>query len=94
MILENHEFLLDLNTSLTEVLLKLTGIEKYVSYTTSFMPPGATENDFRYKITPKKKSTFPSKEYIQVFNTNSGFIPGLSIIDLVFNIGPEAVNYI
>ena len=93
-IMTNHVFLLDLNTGLTEALLKILKIEKHVSYTSAFMSVGATDYDFRYKITPKKKSLFPAKEYTQVFNINSGFISGLSIIDMVFNMGPESMNYL
>jgi hypothetical protein len=33
------------------------------------------------------------KPYIQVFGNNS-FVPGLSILDLIFNTGPEAAEYL
>jgi hypothetical protein len=93
-IMKNHEFLIDLNKELTEVLLKFLGIKRLISYSASFSPVGEPDNDFRYLITPKKPSDFAMKEYIQVFDTGVGFIPGLSIIDLVFNMGPEAVSYL
>jgi hypothetical protein len=93
-IMKNHEFLLDLNTSLTEAILDILGIKKTVSYTSAFLAAGSADNDFRYSISPKKKSGFTAKEYTQVFNNNSGFINGLSIIDLVFNMGPDSVCYL
>jgi hypothetical protein len=93
-ILMNHELLMDLNTSLTEAILKILGINKSIVYTSSFLPPGLADNDFRYSISPKKKSCFTASEYTQVFNNNSGFSPGLSIIDLIFNMGPDSVCYL
>lgn len=91
---KNHEFLLDLNMELIETLLEILKMKKTISYTTNFEPVGEMENDFRYKITPKEESPFTLKEYYQVFNNGEGFVPDLSIIDLVFNMGPEAVDYL
>jgi hypothetical protein len=93
-ILENHEFLLDLNTSLTEVILKIIGTEVSLNYTSSFLPPGTQDNDYRNIVTPKKKSMFVPRAYTQVFNPCSGFTPGLSIIDLIFNMGPASATYL
>ena len=93
-ILKNHEFLLDLNTLLTEALLKLLGIQKPVYYTTSFTPLGTSEYDFRYKITPKKVSNFLLQDYPKVFDHNPDSVHGTSIIDLLFNMGPESINYL
>jgi len=91
---KNHEFLLDLNTQLTESVLAILKMKKTIFYTTNFEPVGDLENDFRYKIIPKEESHFPVKEYYQVFDKGEGFITGLSIIDLVFNMGPDAVDYL
>jgi len=91
---KNHQYLLDLNSELTESVLKILKLEKKLTYTNIFEPVSIKENDFRYRITPKIKSCFIAKGYFQVFNLNKGFFPGLSIIDLIFNMGPEAVNYL
>jgi hypothetical protein len=90
----DHEFLLDLNMELTEVILEMLNIKKRLSYATYFEPVGDKVYDYRYKITPKKKSAFTQKKYIQVFETGEGFVPHLSIIDLIFNTGPEACDYL
>jgi hypothetical protein len=87
------EFLIDLNTELTNLVLEQLGINKSVSYSSIFEPVGDPENDFRYTITPKKAFASSGKTYRQVF-ANRGFVPNLSIIDLIFNMGPEAENYI
>lgn len=90
---KNHEYLLDLNTELTESVLTILKMKRTISYTSDFEQAGKMVYDFRYRITPKKKSQYHHKEYFQVFNNGDGFIPGLSIIDLIFNMGPEATEY-
>ena len=93
-ILKNHDFLLDLNMELTESVLEVLKMKKTITFTTNFEPVVNIENDLRDKITPKKESHFAVKEYFQVFNKGDGFVPDLSIVDLVFNVGPHAVNYL
>jgi hypothetical protein len=91
---KNHEFLLDLNLELLDTFFGILKMKKKISYTTVFEPVGEAENDFRYKIAPKKESHSTVKKYIQVFNNGSGFVPGLSIIDLLFNMGPESIVHL
>lgn len=88
---EGHKYLIDLNTSLLEALMGITGIERKVLFTESFTVESNT--DFRYALSPKKKSDFSARRYPQVFD-QFGFIPNLSIIDLIFNTGPDAVDYL
>ncbi len=88
------DFLIDLNMELTESVLKMLKLNIHLTQTTHFEPIREADNDFRYKISPKKKSQFVIKEYMQVFNTDNRFVHGLSIIDLIFNMGPEALDYL
>jgi len=91
----SHDFLLDLNMELLESVLGILKMKKTISYTTDFVSLSDTENDYRYEITPKKKSSFNAKEYLQVFrNNDDDFVPGMSILDLIFNMGPEARGYL
>lgn len=89
-----NDFLLELNTKLTETVSGILKINTKFSYSTTFAPPVETENDFRYKISPKVKSQFSTKGYLQVFNIGRTFVRELSILDLIFNMGPEAVDYL
>jgi hypothetical protein len=89
-----NEYLLDLNNQLTEVILDILKIKKNFLCTDNFEPVGNEAYDFRYKITPKKKSSYTGKRYLKVFDMNGEFIPRLSIIDLIFNMGPEARSYL
>jgi hypothetical protein len=92
-ILKNHEYLLDLNMELIETIIKMLKIRTEVSYSSKFEAIGDSEFDFRYRITPKEESKFIAKQYPQVFNNSGGFISNLSIVDLLFNKGLEAIDY-
>jgi hypothetical protein len=87
---ENHEFLIDLNMALTENIVKILRLKRAIAYTTLFEQVDNMPYDLRYNIAPKVKSSFQIKPYIQVFDTGKGFVPNLSIVDLIFNTGPEA----
>jgi hypothetical protein len=91
---KNYEFLIELNTELTTVVMNMLKMKVNLTYTTCFQPEGSIKNDYRYNISPKKPSRFTVREYIQVFNNNTGFVQPLSILDLIFNVGPGAVNYL
>lgn len=91
---QNHKFLLDLNLELTEAILKILKLKITLSYSSVFEPASNRDYDFRYNISPKLGSSFIGKEYSQVFDTGQGFVPDLSIIDLIFNMGPDSVNYL
>ena len=68
--------------------------------TEEFTAPGACPGaDHRYDITPKRPDTILAslgleKPYYQVFASKFGFTPNLSIMDLLFNMGPESILYI
>jgi hypothetical protein len=87
--------LLDFNTRLMKAILDLLGIEVKINLTGDFDLNPENVLDFRRAITPKKTfDEFASKEYYQSFNEKHGFIPNLSIIDLLFHMGPEAGEYL
>jgi hypothetical protein len=89
-----HEFLLDLNMELIEAALKMMDLDRRISYTSEFKTDRDNTEDFRYAISPKKRSSYHFKNYIQVFTTKEGFVPRLSIADLLFNTGPDAAEYL
>lgn len=89
-ILSNKTFLLDLNMELLECLMNMMKIKISISFTSEFMPVVNKLTDKRYSISPKRKSHYKVKRYIQVFNSPDVFTEGLSIIDLIFNTGPDA----
>ncbi len=93
-ILYNHKFLLDLNMELLNALLQIMKVDVPVSYTSEYLHPGEAENDFRYILSPKKRSLYEPKSYIQVFPSQGTQASHLSIIDLIFNTGPGATDFL
>ncbi len=94
---QRHEFLFDFNFQLTQTLLRLLRIERKVTTTTTFAP--YEDHDLRLLIHPKqtRKSDYPfrlTNPYYQVFEDKFGFTPNLSVIDLLFNEGPQAATYL
>lgn len=88
------EFLFDFNEQLRAIITKNLHLQCPISYTTEYI--AEKENDFREAIHPKKEYSlsdpqFQPKGYYQVFEQKFGFIPNLSIIDLLFNMGPESL---
>lgn len=50
--------------------------------------------DHRYLVNARKAIDFKLDTYTQVFSNKHGFIPNLSILDLLFNEGPNALTYL
>ena len=91
---KKQTWLFDFNEELRQLACRLLEIEPAVSFST-FYSEAPIDADFREAIHPKKdfKQTdpfFAAKEYYQVFKLKYGFLENLSIIDLLFNMGPEA----
>jgi len=87
-----YQFLFDLNEQLRLAVCKLLDIQPDVNFTTEYHP--SPPNDFREFIRPKHleiDDTFKPQPYYQVFREKHGFLPNLSIVDLLFNMGPEAI---
>lgn len=89
-----YELLWDLNIKLLEALLKMLKVRKRISLTEDFEQPVNEPYDYRYRLDPAKPALQVHKEYMQVFNIPSGFIHNLSIVDLIFNQGPDSVNFL
>lgn len=94
-LMHQYEHLLQLNEALLNYLLKKLKITCQLEYTQSFIKETATYIDLRESLTAKKDDpsiTYPP--YSQVFESRHGFLPNLSVIDLLFNLGPEAKSYL
>jgi hypothetical protein len=79
---KKFDFLLDFNTKLLEVLFNIFRIERQIDFSD------------HYENIPDIPCNLIFPSYTQVFTVKSGFLPNLSVIDLLFNLGPEAVEYI
>lgn len=88
-------FLFDFNQQITETILELLDIDANLKLTADFELIPETCLNFREQISPKLHRInndlhFEAKPYTQVFSEKFGFVPDLSILDLLFNEGPSA----
>lgn len=93
-------FLVDFNEALQQLVCSLLDIDTHTSFTSSFIHPAGIYTDLRAAISPRCPYTeepaehpthFHPQPYYQVFQQRLGFLPNLSIIDLLFNMGPEGL---
>ncbi len=91
-------FLLDFNMQMTAKLCELLDITPNISLSEEYVKDVESGvDDFREVIRPKHPmpdADFIPKPYYQVYAQRHGFIPNLSILDLLFNMGNEAVFYL
>lgn len=91
---EKDGFLLDFNLRLHAVVSELLGLERGVKFLSSAEVDAAATVDMRSIAEPKVLSSMQHpcvQPYYQVFAQRNGFIPSLSIVDLLFNTGPEGL---
>jgi hypothetical protein len=86
--------LFDFDRLLIEKVCELLEIRPRWHLTEKFEKNPADSYDLRQSFSPKKPLNHTFPEYIQVFSTRHGFLPDLSILDLLFNLGPESKSYL
>ena len=94
---EKHwDYLFDFNLAIMQKMCELLDIEPHIELTEEYMQPDGMV-DYRDAIRPKHPlpdASFTPRPYYQVYQQKFGFLPNLSIIDLLFNEGNEAVLYL
>jgi hypothetical protein len=88
------DFLFDYNEELLQLILKFLKIKAQFNYSNEFQKEHEGINDFRNIIHPKRSSMNNVNTYFQVFEERNGFLPNLSIVDLLFNQGPQSIKYL
>jgi hypothetical protein len=98
---KKYTFLVDFNEEIRQTICQLIDIHPEVEYTKTFLTPHSTLHpsltDYRSVISakhPQPDPDFKSEEYWQVFSRKHGFQPNLSILDLLFCMGPESIFYL
>ena len=96
-----YNFLIDFNEAIRQKICELIDIRPSVEYTSEYIsaitPQTSDITDYRDVIHakhPQPDDTFEAKRYWQVFQHKHGFLPNLSILDLLFCMGPESVFYL
>ncbi|SHG42818.1 WbqC-like protein family protein [Winogradskyella jejuensis] len=88
------KYLLDVNLKCFELLSECLEVSLDYKLTEDFILPNTTEDDFRYLANSKKLPDLNFDTYTQVFSEKHGYLSNLSILDLLFNEGPNSVNYL
>lgn len=95
---KKFDFLIDLNESTQQTILKLLKLKPNYTFSTEYHKNYESADDFRDMISPKESlsldTEFSVVPYMQVFEPRHGFLPNLSIIDLLFNEGSRALESI
>ena len=91
---KKFDFLFDYNEALLKVILKALKLNISYNYQDSYEKEYSDLIDFRSSIHPKINNVASNKPYFQVFDERNGFIPNLSIVDLLFSQGPQSGQYL
>lgn len=94
---KRYDFLVDFNEAIRETVCKLIDILPQIEYTSAYNSQWQESADYRDVIHakhPLPDNDFEAKPYWQVFQHKHGFLANLSILDLLFCMGPESVFYL
>lgn len=91
---EQHDHILEFNFKCLGVVLDCLQLDIEFDKTTSFEKHIENKEDFRFLVNARKEPNFNFDDYFQVFADKYGFISNLSILDLLYNEGPNALNYL
>lgn len=95
-----EKYLLDLNTRILEKITEILGLSCRIILTDEYCPVVEGICDMRGVLHPKPSRRigegpeFETKAYTQTFADRFPFVPGLSVLDLLFNTGPEALEWL
>ena len=95
-------FLYDYNLEICQTLCRLLDVDATIRPTERYLAPDelpqdGSIDDFRDSIHPKRPAPDAdalTRPYYQVFADRHGFQPNLSILDLLFNMGPEGIFWL
>ena len=92
----DFEYLFDLNLKALDLISQLLSLNLPIDITNEYQNDYSLNHsgikDYRNIITPKLNTkSYNFKTYPQVFEDRHGFIPNLSILDLLFCMGPESI---
>ena len=91
---EEETHLMDFNFRCLDAVLECLQHDLKFDLSTEFELNTPNKIDYRYLVDNRKEIEQPLKPYVQVFDDKHGFISNLSILDLIFNEGPNALLYL
>lgn len=91
--LEEKNDLWEFNLEILKLLMALIGIDTSIEFTSDF-EKNIPQGDFRSAFSAKAPQLLNAERYIQTFEEKMGFLNDLSILDALFNMGPETLSYL
>ena len=92
---KQHATLIDLNMDILTFVFKKLKVKKEVILSDDYISQiGEGTIDYRNHFSPKNKELLSLPEYDQVFEDRYGFQSDISILDLIFNLGPDSLGYL
>lgn len=94
-----EKYLIDLNTKILQEVMDNISLRRSLKFTEDYYPVPENLEDLRDVIHPKPsrrraERPFTPKPYHQTFAERFPFTPNLSILDLLFNTGPEVMTFL
>lgn len=95
---DDYEYLTDFNIASLKIVSELLRISIPFQLTETYISKGSFEGkdarDIIHPIARKMKATYDLPKYQQVFMDRMQFLPDLSILDILFNLGPRTIDYL
>lgn len=88
-----YDSLIDFNNACDAVIMECLQLEITPILTEEFFK-NPEQLDYRDLVQAKKEPSYPLPAYHQLFNENHGYLSNLTILDLLFNLGPSAQDYL
>lgn len=82
------------NLACQKVILEALQLEIEPTFTEEYFKSPTDQQDLRHLIVAKNETNYGLPEYHQHFIENHGFLPNVTILDLLFNLGPSALDYL
>jgi hypothetical protein len=90
---QKFEFLLDYNEQMLNALTKILKLKVSYNFVDEYHKEYTDRVDFRTSLSLKKETGYKNKPYFQVFDDRNETHNNISVIDLIFSVGPQASKY-
>ena len=91
---KKEKYLVDFNLKSINILFEMLQIDLEYDFTNSYEENYSSISDYRINPENFNSNEIKIDRYTQVFQSKHGFINNLSVLDLIFNEGPNAINFL
>jgi hypothetical protein len=91
---KREKYLVDFNLKSINILFEMLQIDLEYDFTNSYQENYSSISDYRINSENFNSNDIKIDKYTQVFQSKHGFINNLSVLDLIFNEGPNAINFL